>query len=100
MNRLLQSRHRKEARYPVENLSSLLQTANKIAVAMSVVLHRDCHFDSGHRRNGHHEYHAGQCLPANPRDWTPEGPGRTTAEIRVQFLLEAFFISLAGAVAE
>ena len=38
MERLLTSRHRKGAHYLVENLSSLLQTASKIAFAMSIVL--------------------------------------------------------------
>ena len=35
---VLRSRHRKEARYSVDNLSAILQTSGKVPVAISVVL--------------------------------------------------------------
>jgi putative ABC transport system permease protein len=99
IDRLLSGRHRKEARYSVENLSSLLQTANRISVAMSVVLLAiaaltlvtagtsimNIMLVNVSQRT--HEIGLRKALGARP------------AEIRVQFLLEAFFISLGGAVA-
>jgi putative ABC transport system permease protein len=99
IDRLLSGRHRKEARYSVENLSSLLQTANRISVAMSVVLLAiaaltlvtagtsimNIMLVNVSQRT--HEIGLRKALGARP------------AEIRVQFLLEAFFISMVGAVA-
>lgn len=99
INRLLSGRHRKGARYSVENLSSLLQTVNRIAVAMSVVLLAIAALTlvtAGtsimnimlvNVSQRAHEIGLRKALGARP------------AQIRVQFLLEAFFISLVGAVA-
>jgi putative ABC transport system permease protein len=97
MNRLLHSRHRKEARYSVENLSSLLQTANNISFAMSAVLIAIATLTLVTAGTGimnimlvnvsqrTHEIGVRKALGARPE------------EIRAQFLLEAFFISFAGA---
>jgi putative ABC transport system permease protein len=99
MDQLLISRHRKEARYSVENLSSLLQTANKISIAMSVVLLAIAVLTLITAGTGimnimlvnvsqrTHEIGLRRALGARP------------AEIRLQFLLEAFLISFTGAVA-
>jgi len=38
MERLIRSRHRKEARYAVQNLSSVLETVHTVSLAMSLVL--------------------------------------------------------------
>jgi len=98
MDHLLHSRHRKEARYSVENLSSLLQTAGRVSVAMSSVLIALAVLTLTIAGTGimnimlvnvsqrTHEIGLRKALGAKPVD------------IRLQFLLEAFFISFAGAV--
>jgi putative ABC transport system permease protein len=98
MEQLLTSRHRKGARYQVENLSSLLQTANKIAFAMSVVLLAIAALTLITAGTG-----IMNIMLVNVAERTHEiglrkALGARTSEIRQQFLLEAFFISLAGAV--
>lgn len=99
MKHLLHGRHRKEARYTVENLSSLLDTANKISFAMSAVLMAIAILTLLTAGTGimnimlvnvsqrTHEIGLRKALGASPN------------EIRVQFLLEAFFISFGGALA-
>jgi putative ABC transport system permease protein len=98
MDNLLHSRHRKEARYSVENLSSLLEAANKISFAMSAVLIAIAALTLITAGTGimnimlvnvserTHEVRIRKALGAQP------------AEIRLQFLLEAFFVSVTGAV--
>jgi putative ABC transport system permease protein len=98
MDHLLHRRHRKEARYSVENLASLLETANKVSVAFRAVLlaivvltlmvagtgiMNIMFFNVSERT---HEIGLRKALGARP------------AEIRLQFLLEAVFISFMGAV--
>jgi putative ABC transport system permease protein len=98
MDHLLHSRHRKEARYSVENLTSLIETANKISLIFRAVLLAvavltltvagtgimNIMFFNVSQRT--HEIGVRMALGARP------------AEIRLQFLLEAFFISFGGAV--
>ena len=98
MSDLLRERHRKEARYTVENLSSLLQTAGRISVAMNAVLIAIAAVTLITAGTGimnimlvnvsqrTHEIGIRKALGARPN------------EIRAQFLLEAFFISFGGAV--
>lgn len=98
MDHLLHSRHRKEARYAVENLGSLVETANKVSLAFRAVLlavavltltvagtgiMNIMFFNVSERT---HEIGLRKALGARP------------AEIRLQFLLEALFISFTGAV--
>ena len=99
MEGLLTSRHRKGAHYLVENLSSLLQTASKIAFAMSVVLLAIAALTLITAGTG-----IMNIMLVNVAERTHEiglrkALGARTSEIRQQFLLEAFFISLAGALA-
>ncbi len=99
MERLLTRRHRKGTHYLVENLSSLLQTASKIAFAMSVVLLGIAALTLITAGTG-----IMNIMLVNVAERTQEiglrrALGARTAEIRLQFLLEAFFISLAGALA-
>jgi ABC-type antimicrobial peptide transport system permease subunit len=99
MYQLLTSRHRKEARYSVENLSSLLQTADKISVAMSFVLLAIAALTLITAGTG-----IMNIMLVNVSQRTREigiriALGARPAEIRTQFLLEAFLISFTGAVA-
>src|SRR6266478_790063 len=99
IERLLTSRHRKGAHYLVENLSSLLQTASKIAFAMSVVLLAIAALTLITAGTG-----IMNIMLVNVSERTREiglrkALGARTSEIRLQFLLEAFFISLGGALA-
>jgi putative ABC transport system permease protein len=98
MDHLLHSRHRKEARYSIENLVSLLETANKVSLAFRLLLlvlavltltvagtgiMNIMFFNVSERT---HEIGLRKALGARP------------VEIRRQFLLEALFISITGAV--
>jgi len=99
LERLLTNRHRKAAHYLVENLSSLLQTASKIAFAMSIVLLAIAALTLNTAGTG-----IMNIMLVNVAERTHEiglrkALGARTSEIRLQFLLEAFFISLAGALA-
>lgn len=99
MKWLLTNRHRKGAHYLVENLSSLLQTASKIAFAMSVVLLTIAALTLITAGTG-----IMNIMLVNVSERTHEiglrkALGARISEIRRQFLLEAFFISLAGALA-
>jgi putative ABC transport system permease protein len=99
LERLLTNRHRKAAHYLVENLSSLLQTASKIAFAMSIVLLAIAALTLITAGTG-----IMNIMLVNVAERTHEiglrkALGARTSEIRLQFLLEAFFISLAGALA-
>jgi putative ABC transport system permease protein len=98
MDQLLRRRHRKEARYSVENLASILETANKISLAFRAVLLAivaltltvagagimNIMFFNVTQRT--HEIGIRKALGARP------------VEIRLQFLLEAVFISFTGGV--
>jgi putative ABC transport system permease protein len=98
MNRLLQSRHRKEARYTVENLSSLIETANNISVAMSVVLIAIATLTLVTAGTGIMNIMLVNVSQRTHEIGVRKALGARPDEIRIQFLLEAFFISFAGAV--
>ncbi len=99
MERLLISRHRKGAHYLVENLSSLLQTASKIAFAMSVVLLAIAALTLITAGTGIMNIMLVNVSQRTHEIGLRKALGARSAEIRLQFLLEAFFISLAGALA-
>jgi putative ABC transport system permease protein len=99
MEHLLHNRHRKEARYSVDNLSSLLETANKVSLAISVVLLAIAVLTLTVAGTG-----IMNIMLVNVTDRTHEigirkALGARPDEIRLQFLLEALFIAFAGAVA-
>jgi putative ABC transport system permease protein len=98
LNRLLQSRHRKEARYTVENLSSLLQTANNISVALSAVLVAIAILTLVTAGTGIMNIMLVNVSQRTHEIGVRKALGARPDEIRFQFLLEAFFISFAGAV--
>jgi putative ABC transport system permease protein len=98
MDHLLHSRHRKEARYSVANLSSLLQTANKISDAMSAVLLAIAALTLITAGTGIMNIMLVNVSQRTHEIGLRKALGARPAEIRLQFLLEAFFISFAGAV--
>ncbi len=98
MSRLLHDRHRKEARYTVENFSSLLETANKISVAMSAVLIAIATLTLITAGTGIMNIMLVNVSQRTHEIGIRKALGARPDEIRVQFLLEAFFISFAGAV--
>jgi putative ABC transport system permease protein len=98
MDHLLHSRHRKEARYSVENLSSLLRTAGKVSVAMSSVLIALAVLTLTIAGTGIMNIMLVNVSQRTHEIGLRKALGATPAEIRLQFLLEAFFISFAGAV--
>jgi putative ABC transport system permease protein len=94
----LRSRHRKEARYSVENLSSLLQTAGKVSVAMSAVLIALAVLTLTIAGTGIMNIMLVNVAQRTHEIGLRKALGAKPFEIRLQFLLEAFFISFAGAV--
>jgi putative ABC transport system permease protein len=98
MNRLLQARHRKEARYSVDNLSSLLHTADDISLAMSAVLIAIATLTLVTAGTGIMNIMLVNVSQRTHEIGVRKALGARPDEIRVQFLLEAFFISFAGAV--
>ena len=95
---LLRNRHRKEARYSVDNLASLLQTADRVSIAISSVLIAIAILTLTVAGTG-----IMNIMLANVSQRTHEigirkALGARPAEVRLQFLLEALFISVAGAV--
>lgn len=99
MDQLLISRHRAEARYSVENLSALLQTANKISMAMSIVLLAIAVLTLITAGTGIMNIMLVNVAQRTHEIGLRRALGARPAEIRVQFLLEAFLISFTGAVA-
>ncbi len=99
MGRLLRSRHRKDARYSVENLSSLLRTADNIAFAMSTVLIAIAFLTLVTAGTGIMNIMLVSVSQRTQEIGLRKALGARSAEIRLQFLLEGIFISLAGAVA-
>ncbi len=98
MNQLLHGRHRKEARYTVENLSSLLQIANKISFAMSALLVAIAVLTLITAGTGIMSIMLVNVSQRTHEIGVRKALGARPDEIRVQFLLEAFFISFGGAV--
>ena len=73
---VLQSRHRPESVYNVENLTQLLDVAAKTANALTAVLLLISARDPGGERRRHHEHHAGDGELAHPRDRRAQSGGR------------------------
>lgn len=95
---LLRSNHRKEARYVVDNLSSLLSTAQVISIAMTEVLVAVALLTLTTAGVG-----IMNIMLVNVSERTHEigirmAIGARPGDIRLQFLLEAVFISLSGAI--
>jgi putative ABC transport system permease protein len=98
MSHLLHSRHRKEAHYTVDNLSSLLQTVNSISLAMTVVLIAIACLTLITAGTGIMNIMLVNVSQRTHEIGLRKALGAKPAEIRLQFLLEAFFISFTGAM--
>jgi len=99
IRRLLQSRHRREARYDVENLSSLLATAGDISLAMSAVLLAIGLVTLVVGGTGIMNIMLANIAERKREIGLRKALGARSSEIRLQFLLEAIFISSAGSIA-
>jgi putative ABC transport system permease protein len=98
MNRLLHGRHRQQARYTVENLSSLVQTGNNISLAMSAVLIMIASLTLVTAGTGIMNIMLVNVSQRTHEIGVRKALGARPSEIRIQFLLEALFMSFAGAV--
>lgn len=99
MKRLLQSRHRREARYDVENLSSLLETAGAISLAMTAVLLAIGLVTLTVGGTGIMNIMLANIAERKQEIGLRKALGARSSQIRLQFLLEAIFISSAGSIA-
>jgi putative ABC transport system permease protein len=98
MDHLLHSRHRKAARYSVENLTSLIDTANRISLAFRAVLLAVAVLTMTVAGTGIMNIMFFNVTERTHEIGIRKALGARPAEIRIQFLLEAFFISFTGAV--
>jgi len=98
MAQVLRSRHRPGARYSVENLSSLLQTAHLVSLAISGVLLAVALLTLTVAGTGIMNIMLANVSLRTHEIGLRKALGATSAEIRLQFLLEAVFISFVGAV--
>src|SRR5205085_6132713 len=95
---LLQNRHRREARYDVDNLSSLLQTAGDISLAMTLVLLAVGLVTLTVGGTGIMNIMLANIAERKQEIGLRKALGARSSEIRLQFLMEAIFISSAGSI--
>ncbi|MFL6390277.1 MAG: ABC transporter permease [Terriglobales bacterium] len=98
MARLIHSRHRKVARYEVQNLSSVLGTVHTVSLAMSLVLMGVAVLTLITAGTGIMNIMFVNVAQRTHEIGIRKALGARTAEIRLQFVLEAAFISLSGAI--
>jgi putative ABC transport system permease protein len=98
MNRLIHSRHRKAARYAVQNLSSVLSTVHTVSLAMSLVLLGVAVLTLIVAGTGIMNIMYVNVAQRTHEIGIRKALGARTAEIRLQFVMEAAFISLSGAI--
>jgi putative ABC transport system permease protein len=98
MTRVLRERHRPEARYRVEDLSAILQTAENISIAMTVVLLAVALVTLTAAGTGIMNIMLVSVSQRTREIGIRMAIGARAAEIRLQFLLEAVFISFSGAL--
>lgn len=99
LKRILQGRHRREARYDVENLSSLLETAGNISLAMTLVLLAVGLVTLTVGGTGIMNIMLANIAERKQEIGLRKALGARSSEIRLQFLMEAIFISSAGSIA-
>jgi putative ABC transport system permease protein len=95
---LIRSHHRPEARYSVENMTSLLATANQISLAMAGVTLGVAMLILTTAGIGIMNIMLFTVTQRTREIGLRKALGARPAEIRMQFLFEAVFISLAGAL--
>jgi putative ABC transport system permease protein len=98
MDRLIHSRHRKAARYAVQNLSSVLGTVHTVSLAMSLVLLGVAVLTLIVAGTGIMNIMYVNVVQRTHEIGIRKALGARTAEIRLQFVMEAAFISLSGAI--
>src|SRR5215470_10576246 len=98
LERLLHSRHRKGTRYSVENLRSVLQTVHSVSLGMSLVLVAVAILTLITAGAGIMNIMFVTVAQRTHEIGIRKALGARTAEIRLQFVLEALFISLSGAI--
>ena len=98
ISRILTSRHRAQARYTVENLAGLLQTANHISTGMTITLLAFAAMILTVAGAGIMNIMLVNVAERTHEIGVRKAIGARPADIRFQFLLEAVFISLGGAV--
>jgi len=99
MQQVLQSRHRREAKYDVGNLSALLETAGDISLAMTLVLLAVGLVTLTIGGTGIMNIMLANIAERRQEIGLRKALGARASEIHLQFLLEAIFISSAGSVA-
>ena len=99
MQQVLQSRHRREAKYDVGNLSALLETAGDISLAMTLVLLAVGLVTLTIGGTGIMNIMLANIAERRQEIGLRKALGARASEIRLQFLLEAIFISSAGSIA-
>jgi putative ABC transport system permease protein len=99
IKRLLQSRHRAEARYDVDNLSALLAAVGDVALAMTGVLLAIGLVTLTIGGAGIMNIMLANIAERKQEIGLRKALGARSSEIRLQFLLEAVFISSAGSIA-
>ncbi len=97
ISRILTSRHRAQARYTVENLAGLLQTANHISTGMTITLLAFAAMILTVAGAGIMNIMLVNVAERTHEIGVRKAIGARPADIRIQFLLEAVFISLGGA---
>jgi putative ABC transport system permease protein len=96
LDSLLRSRHRKAARYSVQNLSSILETAEQVSLAMSGILIGIAVITLLIAGTGIMNIMLFNVAQRTHEIGLRKALGATPTEIRLQFLLEAVVISFAG----
>jgi putative ABC transport system permease protein len=98
MDRLLHGRHRKAARYSVQNLSSVLQTVHHVSLGMTLVLIGVAILTLVTAGAGIMNIMFVNVALRTHEIGIRKALGARTSEIRRQFVLEAVFISFTGAI--
>jgi putative ABC transport system permease protein len=98
ISRVLRGRHRHAARYDVQNLSSVLETVHNVSLGMSLVLVAVAFLTLITAGTGIMNIMFVNVAQRTHEIGIRKALGARTSEIRLQFVLEAAFISLAGAI--
>jgi len=98
ISRILSSRHRGQAHYTVENLAGLLRTANRISTGMTITLLALAALTLTVAGAGIMNIMLVNVAERTHEIGVRKAIGARPADIRFQFLLEAVFISVSGAL--